>query len=311
MLTLADALRRSAMVTLGLVALAGTAVAQDSPDVDDDTSPEAGTPDPNDPISPNDPNRPNDPTTPDDPVEPVDQGTQDNIHTEGTHGTQGTAQGVPQTTPPDQDIDVIVTPPPPVHTTPTYTDTSDVDNGSDNTLERYGVAVALGGGVEGFTNETLRGATDDGGNWNVRLAIGTRSPIGFEAAYIGSAQSIQALGLDEDALLIGNGVDGRIRVNVLDFNVQPFVFAGVGWRRYGLARVDTNTSAVQDSDDVLEVPLGAGIAYKYRGFLLDARGEFRVATQEDLMPALTAVDDEDTRAEMHRWGVNANIGVAF
>lgn len=301
MLTLAHALRRSAMVTLGLVALAGTAVAQDSPDMDDDTSPEAGTPDPNDPISPNDPNRPNDPTTPDDPVEPLDQGTQDDINT--------VPQGTTQTAPPP-DVDVIVAPPP-VDPVPTYTaETEDMDYGSDNTLERYGIAVALGGGVGGFTNETLRGATDDGGNWAVRLAIGTRSPIGFEAAYIGSAQSIQALGLDDDALLVGNGVDGRIRVNVLDFNVQPFLFAGVGWRRYDLARVDTNTSAVLDSDNVLELPLGAGIAYKYSGFLLDARGEFRVATQEDLMPALTG-DDADTRAEMHRWAVNANVGYAF
>jgi hypothetical protein len=184
---------------------------------------------------------------------------------------------------------------------------ADVDETPGDTLERYGIAVALGGGVEGFASETLRDATDPGGQWNVRVAIGTRSPLAFEAAYIGSAQSIDALGLDNDAILVGNGVEGKVRVNLLDEEIQPFAFAGIGWRRYSLTNEDFNTSAVSSDDDVLELPFGVGVAYKYRGFLLDARGEMRLATEEDLMPSRNSADP----ADMHRWGVNANIGYAF
>jgi len=181
---------------------------------------------------------------------------------------------------------------------------------SGPTMEKYGIGVALGGGVEGFTNDTLRNSTDPGGLYNLRIAIGTRSPLAIEAAYIGSLQSIDALGLDSNALLMGNGLEGKLRLNLLDQAVQPFAFAGVGWRRYSLQNADFNTSAVAEDDDVLEVPMGVGLAYKVAGFLFDARGEFRYATGEDLLPSLTDPDAGDA-AEMHRWSINTNIGYAF
>lgn len=184
------------------------------------------------------------------------------------------------------------------------------DPGSGPTMEKYGIAVALGGGVEGFTNDTLRGTTDPGGLYNLRVAIGTRSPLSIEGAYIGSVQSIDALGLDSNALLVGNGLEGKLRLNLLDEAVQPFAFAGVGWRRYSLRNADFNTSAVSNDDDVIEVPMGLGLAYKIAGLQFDARGEFRYATGEDLMPSLTD-PDAGAAAEMHRWSINTNIGYAF
>jgi hypothetical protein len=181
----------------------------------------------------------------------------------------------------------------------------------EDPLARYGLEVALGGGVEGFTGDSARDFTNDGGAWNVRLGIGNRSPIGFEASYIGSAQSINALGLDDDAILVGNGVQGNVRVNFTqDYSLQPFAYAGAAWRHYNLTNNDFNTSDIEDSDDVLEIPMGAGLAFKYAGFMLDARGEFRLASQEDLMPSLNP-DSFDDRAQMDRWAVNANIGYAF
>jgi len=179
------------------------------------------------------------------------------------------------------------------------------------TLDRMGVALEAGGGVEGFTDESMRTTTSDGGNWGVRATIGTKSLLGFEGAYIGSAQSIDALGLDNDAVLVGNGVQGALRLNATTgMELQPFVFAGVAWRHYQIAQADINTSDVQDSDDVLEVPMGVGLAYKVRGFIVDARGEYRLATENDLMPSLNPTDAND-KASMHRWGVNANVGVEF
>jgi hypothetical protein len=263
MLNFAQALRRSALVALGLAALAGTAAAQVDPQ--------------------------NEPAP-----------------SQAPYG--GATYGAPA--PVEQDVDVNVQP---QYQQPQYTmqEPSREETPSE-TLERYGIAVALGGGVSDFTNSSARSLTDTGGSWNVRVGIGTRSPVGFEAAYIGSAQGLDALGLDNDAVLVGNGIEGVARVNILDMNIQPFVFGGVAWRRYDVTNTSFNTSAVNDKDDVLEIPMGLGLAWKYRGFLLDARGEFRYTDQNDLMPS---INDDGTfgtdDAELHRWGVNANIGYAF
>jgi hypothetical protein len=275
MLSLAKALRRLTALGLGLGLTAGAAAAQGTPDQPS-----------TDPVSPTDP------TTPIDPV------------------------NTPPVPPPVVTDPVVVDPPTTTTTTttytPVYTEPTYVESSDEPFLERYGVAFVLGGGVEGFTNDSMRSSTNDGGNWDARAIFGTRDWVGFEAAYIGSAQSINALGLDNDALLVGNGVQANLRLNLTkDAIVQPFAFAGAAWRRYTLQNEGVNTSAVRSEDDVLEIPMGVGLAYKYEGFMIDARGEFRPATGEDLMPSLTDVEGDNTRAEMHRWGVNANIGYAF
>jgi hypothetical protein len=206
-------------------------------------------------------------------------------------------------------VDIDVAPPAP--TTPTYQSNTYVaptySREHESTLERYGIGVALGGGVEGFTNNTMRDATNDGGGWNVRLALGTRSMIGAEVAYIGSAQSIDALGLDTSAMLVGNGAEANVRFNITQTALQPFATAGLGWRRYDLTNEDFNTSDINSKDDVLEVPVGVGLAWKYQGLLLDARGVFTIADQADLVPT----NDGRDSASMHRWGVNANLGYTF
>lgn len=177
---------------------------------------------------------------------------------------------------------------------------------------RAGFALTAGGGVQGFTGGTMRDTTKDGGNWDVRAAFGTRLPVSFEASYLGSAQQINALGLDSNALLVGNGVQGNLRINATTGNipVQPFLFGGVAWRRYQLENTSTNTSDVIGEDDVLEVPLGIGVAYKLRGFTLDARGEYRPSFYSNLVPdsGTNAFSDP---ASLDRWGVNANLGVEF
>src|SRR5690606_16351422 len=98
----------------------------------------------------------------------------------------------------DVDVDVDTTQPPPpqpyVQPTPTYTEP--YDETTDDTLERWGISISLGGGVSGFVEDEMRDTTDDGGQWDVRVAAGLRGPIALEASYLGSAQSIDALGLD-------------------------------------------------------------------------------------------------------------------
>ncbi|MDQ3334835.1 MAG: porin family protein [Myxococcota bacterium] len=220
--------------------------------------------------------------------------------------------------PPTEDPDPMIPPAEPPIADPTYSMQSRNYHTTltepESMFARFGWAVSAGGGVSGFTNQTARDATQAGGGWDVRATFGTRSPLAAEVSYLGSAQTIEALGLDDNAVLLGNGVQANVRVNLSTMSsVQPFFFAGAAWRRYQLTRVDTNTSDVADDDDVLEIPLGAGVAYRYNGFILDARGEYRRTTQENLMPSLTQDGDfsTDSQAELHRWGVNANIGYEF
>lgn len=178
-------------------------------------------------------------------------------------------------------------------------------------FQRLGLSISAGGGVEGFAQKALRDSTTDGGLWNVRATFGTRSFLAFEAQYLGSAQAVDAFGLDSGAMLVSNGVQGNVRLNFLrDQPVQPFLFAGAAWRRYDITNTARNLSDISDEDDVFEIPVGVGVAYRWRGLLLDARGEYRAATDEDLMPRFDLGGLRDP-APMDRYGVHAAIGYEF
>lgn len=175
-----------------------------------------------------------------------------------------------------------------------------------------GIGFTLGGGVSGFTGDTLRDTTDPGVDWTARLTFGLRSPLALELAYLGSAQNIEALGLDDDAVLVGNGAEGLIRLNAINpyLVVTPFVFGGLAWRHYDIVNSDVNTSALEADDDVFEFPVGAGISSSSNGILVDLRGEFRYVTEADLVRRFDTVVRGDTdAANMHRWGVTLTVGV--
>jgi hypothetical protein len=169
----------------------------------------------------------------------------------------------------------------------------------------FGAAVELGGGVTDFSGSTARGLTSTGGSWNLRLAFGTRSIIGLEAAYVGSAQNITAAGLDPNAALIGNGAEAALRLNApLPYRgslVEPFAFGGVGWTQYNVVNDNFNTSFVREKDDVLTVPFGGGLAASFNGFMFDARFTYRVLRNQDLFGG----------ANMDNWNVTANLGSEF
>ncbi len=177
-----------------------------------------------------------------------------------------------------------------------------------NLLSRYGLSVSAGGGVAGFTDESMRDTADVGGTWGVRAALGTRSPIAIEAGYVGSAQAVDALGLDRDAVLLGTAVEGLARVNLLPAErINPYFFGGAAWSRYDIVNAETNTSDISDSDNLLEIPVGAGVSYRIAAFVADVRGEFRVATGEDLV----RTDVGEDAPTLHRWSASARLGYEF
>jgi hypothetical protein len=197
-------------------------------------------------------------------------------------------------------------PPPPV------TVASEDRGGMMGDMARVGFSLSLGGGVTDFIDDQMRDTTGLGGAWAVRATVGTKTPFGVEASYIGSAQEIDALGIANDAVLVSNGLQGALRLNAATrAPVTPFLFGGVAWRRYSLANTNTNTSAISDSDDLVEIPVGLGIGGSWMGLGYDVRGELRYAFAEDMVPEISAGRDTGGNADMHKWGVSATIGFGF
>jgi hypothetical protein len=181
----------------------------------------------------------------------------------------------------------------------------------------YGMSLTVGGGVQDFTDDTVRDTTDPGALWDVRGVLGTRTPIGVEAAYVGSAQAIDArFGEDASATLIGTGFEGALRVNLLPYlEVTPYAFAGLGWKRYDVRGADFRTAdtGIDDEDTLLEVPMGGGFAYRYAGFLADARFTYRAAAGEDLVVSDDQLPEEaePDMAGLDNWSISARAGWEF
>lgn len=173
-------------------------------------------------------------------------------------------------------------------------------------LTPFGMSLTVGGGVTGFTDQSMQDMTDPGGTWEARVAAGTRDYFSLEAAYVGSAQAITALGLDSSAVLLGNGVEATARINLIKGEIQPYLLAGAGWTHYQLGNADTNTSSVTEDDDVLAVPFGAGVGYRYGHLLLDARGVFRPVAYSDLVPV-----QGDSQTDLHSWSALLRGGFEF
>jgi hypothetical protein len=242
---------------------------------------------------------------------PNDATPTDTTTTTTTTTTPTTTTPTPMT---DQSQTTVVVPPPPEPTTNVIvTPPPKVVIHEHSFYDRLGFAVQAGGGAGGFVNSNLRDSTNPGGDWDVRATLGTKSLLGVEASYIGSAQGITALGVDNNAMLVGNGVQGALRLNgTFDFPVQPFAYGGAAWRRYDVTNTSTNTSDIANRDDVLELPLGIGVAGHFDGALLDIRGEYRFARDENLVRDTSIGNLDNTSfASMNRWGVNANIGYEF
>ncbi len=181
--------------------------------------------------------------------------------------------------------------------------------------ERVGIGLSLGGGVDDFVSEGLRSMTSLAGSWNVRATVGTRSVVGGEVSYIGAAQTIRAPFLDGgDAVLVGNGVQAAVRVDVLSTpDVRSYVYGGAAWRHYDLLDVELIGPGASDADDdnVFEAPVGIGIAGYAGSLTADVRAEYRPGWGSDLVPLLAPSEDDAFFGDADRWGVTGNIGLEF
>jgi hypothetical protein len=160
--------------------------------------------------------------------------------------------------------------------------------------------VELEGGVSNFTGD-LGDALDSGGNWGVRGIFGKASPIGLEAAYFGSANSLAAA--DETGISSAGELQGRLNIiRSPDSVVQPFVAAGVNYYRIDATGDEAVALDGNDSVESIGFPLSAGVNFlPTENITIGARGNYRILT--DL------IDDNIPSGD--NWNVGLTLGAAF
>lgn len=217
----------------------------------------------------------------------------------------------PEVTPPPA---VVVVPPPAVEPVPVPVETPPASATKYTPPSKLGLAFMVGGGFEDFANSEMRDRTNGGGAWNFRFVAGTRSIIGVEGAYVGSARGFQSLGLSaNNPTLISNGVEGNLRLNAPiskgNSLFEPYAIAGVGWSQYHISNYNSNTQALSDfsatNDNVLTVPLGVGFTYGYKALMLDVRGTYSPTYYNNLL------EGTNGNGTLNTWGVGGNIGFGF
>jgi hypothetical protein len=166
---------------------------------------------------------------------------------------------------------------------------------------RTGSYVLVGGGVTGFTDSTAKDLWDTGWTWDARLGAGNRSFLGGELAYVGALHPAKTGSLD----LLANGAEAVLRLQLPyamnGWLVEPFAFGGVGWSYLSLRNAP---SGAKSTDNIGDVPFGAGVTFGVNRLLIDARFTYRATFNEDLVgPAGTV--------KMRSWAVNAAIGLEF
>ena len=166
---------------------------------------------------------------------------------------------------------------------------------------KVGMELQVGGGAQGFVDQDASAVAKTGGDWTARLVVGTRSFIAGEAAYLGSAQNLDTLGVSDNAVLMSNGFEGALRVNFTRSVVQPYILGGYTWRRYTVQNTSVNTSSVADADNVSAIPVGAGIAFRPGRFVIDIRATFHGAFGQELIP----------NANLSTLSGNAKLGFEF
>ncbi|HVV83957.1 MAG TPA: OmpA family protein [Kofleriaceae bacterium] len=169
------------------------------------------------------------------------------------------------------------------------------------------VDVLAGGGVTGFIDSDVRDATEVGGQWNARIVGRTHSILGYEAAYIGSAQGINLFGANPDSILMGTGVEGNLRLNFTRSAIQPYIFGGVGLTLYDVSKMDSSMASMEEDDNVYQIPAGAGFRFELPARLvLDVRGTYRVAFHDTMFQGMNNSDNG-----LDSWAATGQLGMTF
>ncbi|WP_164006797.1 outer membrane protein [Pyxidicoccus trucidator] len=141
-------------------------------------------------------------------------------------------------------------------------------------------------GLSAFTGD-LGGETNVGAFLGIQGEAQLFPAIGLELGYEGSANGFEGTG---SGTLWRHNMGAMAKVGpVLDDRWVPFVGAGLG-----VSYVDPTGAAdagIYDEDIIMEVPLSAGLEYRFSGVTAGARATYRVLAGEDFAPG--NVDEGD------------------
>jgi hypothetical protein len=168
-----------------------------------------------------------------------------------------------------------------------------------------GIGVMVGGGFNNFTQQAVRDRTDLGGGWDGTLVFGTRSIFALEASYIGTINDLNSIGLSSNAKLFGTGVSGVGRLNFTRAALQPYLLGGAGWKHYAISGERFNVSGIRNDDNVVEIPMGGGLAFHAKGLMLDARGTYNYAINSSLFDNTIGTG---SNGALHNWGARVSLG---
>jgi opacity protein-like surface antigen len=134
-------------------------------------------------------------------------------------------------------------------------------------------------GVSAFTGD-LGDGTDVGAFLGIQAEARPYRLIGVEVGYEGSANGFEE---NDSGSLWRHNVGALAKLGpVLDDRWMPFVGAGLG-----ISYLDPTGEAgtnVFDDDFVAEVPVAAGIEYRFSGLTAGARATYRVISGEGFAP---------------------------
>ncbi|MCP3138483.1 porin family protein [Pyxidicoccus xibeiensis] len=146
--------------------------------------------------------------------------------------------------------------------------------------------LSVRSGVSAYTGD-LGGGTDVGGFLGIQAEGRLFPAVGLELGYEGSANGFEE---NDSGTLWRHNVGALAKLGpIVDDRWQPFVGAGLG-----VSYLDPTGEAganIFDDDVVAEVPLAAGIEYRFSGVTAGARATYRIVAGEDFAPG--NVDEGD------------------
>jgi hypothetical protein len=179
--------------------------------------------------------------------------------------------------------------------------------------------LSVGGGVADFADDASRHLTKVGGMWDVRLLIGESTAIAGEIAYVGTANGVNNVMAQfaSNGTILGSALEGVLRLQtppgVFSIPVRPFLFYGLGWNHFSLvSETFRNPLAIQNNDDALVMPFGAGIQIDLGAHVaVDTRFTYRAMYGEDLLHTSDSGVPGVSSQGMSQWTWSARLGYTF
>lgn len=172
-----------------------------------------------------------------------------------------------------------------------------------------GVAAVASGGITGFMDKAVRDVLSSavGGAIDLRVTLGSRRPFSLDVSYLGIGANLRAPSGGAGGVLDGTTFETTFRYNfIAGATWNPYAFIGLGWQHYAIrgATFDLMDAGMRTHDNLVDAPLGAGLAFHHpSGLVVDVRATLR-ATQDNHLIRETPT----AHAAMDSWQLAAGIG---